>query len=131
MKSGIYSLFSTCNYLLTLPYSYLRVLNFNSECSMCSCVRPLAEVIAVVGNKWCKAIVSYLVMAFKESSYDAFTPMSCQVYICIFPFIFFADAFLPKWLTRKPLFMSTSENIYISVYLTDQYNEIVFGQLSF
>lgn len=50
---------------------------------MCSCVRPVAEVIAVVGNKWCKAIVGYLVMAFKESSYDAFTLMSCQVYICI------------------------------------------------
>lgn len=86
---------------------------------MCSCVRHLAEVIAVVGNKWCKAIVGYLVMAFKESSYDAFTLMSCQVYICIFPFMFFADAFLPKRLPRKPLFMSTAENIFISVYLTE------------
>jgi len=54
-----------------------------------------------------------------KSSYDDAFFISCQVYFCIFPFMFFADAFLPKRLPRKPLFMSTPENIFISVYVTE------------
>lgn len=80
---------------------------------MCSCVRPLAEVIAVVGNKWCKAIVGYLVMAFKESSYDAFTLMSCQVYICIYVL---RRCFLTKAASKKASFyVHTRKYLYISI----------------